>query len=148
MPHQVVGIPQQQHQQQQQQPQQHPQFHGLLPGVPRGILHYIISAYRVGMLAMETLARRIHDGQTNKYSKSPPHGEFVKWLFGVSKKLGYAYMQQFCLAAVNTLSSPYMLWEIAVDAAQYSANSNNPHAFGPLLRSPSLQPLVQKSLQM
>lgn len=101
------------------------------------------------MLAMETLARRIHDGQTNKYSKTPPHGEFVKWLYDkVAKKLGYAYVQQFCLTAVNTLSSPYMLWEIAVDAAQYLANSNNPHALGLQLRSRSLDPLVQKSLQM
>ena len=50
---------------------------------------YLLAAYRVGMLAMETLARRVHDDRPQaKYARNPPYGEDVKWLLGVAKKLG------------------------------------------------------------
>ncbi len=52
-------------------------------------LGYLLSAYRVGMLAMETLARRVHDDRPQaKYARNPSYGEDVKWLLGVAKKLG------------------------------------------------------------
>ena len=52
-------------------------------------LNYLLSAYRVGMLAMETLARRVHDDRPQaKYARNPSYGEDVKWLLGVAKKLG------------------------------------------------------------
>lgn len=54
-----------------------------------GSMHYLLSSYRVGMLALETLARRVHDDRPQaKYARNPPYGEDVKWLLGVAKKLG------------------------------------------------------------
>ncbi|KAH8034125.1 hypothetical protein HPB51_020142 [Rhipicephalus microplus] len=51
-------------------------------------LNYLLSSYRVGLLAMETLARRVHDDRPQaKYARNPPYGEDVKWLLGVAKKL-------------------------------------------------------------
>lgn len=52
-------------------------------------LGYLLSAYRVGMLAMDTLARRVHDDRPQaKYARNPSYGEDVKWLLNVAKKLG------------------------------------------------------------
>lgn len=46
-------------------------------------------AYRVGMLALDTLARRVHDDRPQaKYARNPPYGEDVKWLLRISKHLG------------------------------------------------------------
>lgn len=57
-----------------------------------GLMTYLLSAYRVGMLAMETLARRVQDDRPQaKYARNPPYGEDVKWLLGVAKKLGKSY---------------------------------------------------------
>ncbi|KAH3872208.1 hypothetical protein DPMN_035423 [Dreissena polymorpha] len=51
--------------------------------------HYLHAAFRVGMLAMETLARRIHDDRPqSKYARNPPNGEDVKWLLKLAMKLG------------------------------------------------------------
>jgi hypothetical protein len=52
-------------------------------------MRYLLAAYRVGMLALETLARRVHDDRPQaKYARNPPYGEDVKWLLRVAKKLG------------------------------------------------------------
>jgi len=51
--------------------------------------HYLHAAFRVGILAMETLARRVHDERPQiKYAKNPPNGEDVKWLLKLAMKLG------------------------------------------------------------
>ena len=68
-----------------------------LPGSPRQPvprilgsppLKYLFSTYRVGMLALETLARRVHDDRATKYSPTPPYGDDVMWLMRVAMKLG------------------------------------------------------------
>ena len=52
-------------------------------------LRHLLPVYRVGMLAMETLAKRVHDDRPQtKYSRNPPYGEDVKWLLSISMKLG------------------------------------------------------------
>ena len=52
-------------------------------------LNYLMATFRVGMLAMETLSRRVHDDRPmTKYSRNPPYGEDVKWLLSVAIKLG------------------------------------------------------------
>ena len=52
-------------------------------------INHLLSAYRVGMLAMETLGRRVHDDRPQtKYARNPPYGEDVKWLLAVALKLG------------------------------------------------------------
>ncbi|XP_064116671.1 zinc finger SWIM domain-containing protein 8 homolog isoform X1 [Macrobrachium nipponense] len=111
-------------------------------------MHYLLSSYRVGMLALETLARRVHDDRPQaKYARNPPYGEDVKWLLGVAKKLGQQYLHQFCMCSVNSVVSPFVLQDLAVEAAQYLAR-HSPALFPQQLRSPILQPLVQKCQQM
>lgn len=52
-------------------------------------LSYMHSVYRVGRLAMDTLARRVNDDRPQtKYAKNPTYCEDVKWLLMVAKKLG------------------------------------------------------------
>jgi len=54
-------------------------------------INYLLAAFRVGMLAMETLAKRVHDDRPHiKYGRNPPHGEEVKWLLSISCRLGIA----------------------------------------------------------
>lgn len=51
--------------------------------------HYLHAAFRVGILAMETLARRVHDDRPQtKYARNPPNGDDVKWLLKLAMKLG------------------------------------------------------------
>jgi len=51
---------------------------------PAGNSCYLYASYRVGMLALETLGRRIHDERSYvKYTQNPPYGDDVKWLLKV-----------------------------------------------------------------
>lgn len=110
-------------------------------------LRYLLAAYNVGMLAMETLARRVHDDRPQaKYARNPPYGEDVKWLLQISKRLGTQYLHQFCVCAVNSIVSPFVLHDVAVEAAHHLAR-NNPTMVMQHLRS-ALTPLVQKCQQM
>nr|CAD7575084.1 unnamed protein product [Timema californicum] len=107
----------------------------------------LLAAYRVGMLALETLARRVHDDRPQaKYARNPPYGEDVKWLLRVAKKLGTQYLHQFCICAVNSIVSPFILHDVAIESAHYLSR-NNPGLVMQHLRS-ALLPLVQKCQQM
>ena len=56
-------------------------------------MNYMHASFRVGMLAMETMARRVNDDRPQvKYARNPLYSEDVKWLLNVAKKLGV-----FCL---------------------------------------------------
>ncbi|XP_054722766.1 zinc finger SWIM domain-containing protein 8-like [Uloborus diversus] len=119
-----------------------------LPQLSQRQMGYLLAAYRVGMLAMETLARRVHDDRPQaKYARNPPYGEDVKWLLSIAKKLGTSYLQDFCICTVNSVASPFVLHEIVVEAAQYLALRSSPSAPLPL-RSHLLTPLIQKCQQM
>ncbi|KOC70003.1 Zinc finger SWIM domain-containing protein KIAA0913, partial [Habropoda laboriosa] len=108
----------------------------------------LVAAYRVGMLALETLARRVHDDRSQaKFARSPPYGEDVKWLLRVSKRLGTQHLQQLCVCTVNSIVSPFVLHDLAVEAALYLAR-NNPALMLQHLRCPFLAPLVSKCQQM
>ena len=49
---------------------------------------YLMSAYRVGMVALETLGRRVsEDRPQTKFTRNPSYAEDVKWLLSVAKKL-------------------------------------------------------------
>jgi hypothetical protein len=113
-------------------------------------LRYLMQAYNVGMLALETLARRVHDDRPQaKYARNPPYGEDVKWLLRISKRLGTQYLHQFCICAVNSIVSPFILHEAAIESAHYLARSNSNTS--PLVMQhlrTSLLPLVQKCQQM
>lgn len=110
-------------------------------------LRYLLAAYNVGMLALETLARRVHDDRPQaKYARNPPYGDDIKWLLRISKRLGTQYLHQFCVCVVNSIVSPFILHEVAIEAAHYLAR-NNPALVLQHLRS-ALSPLVQKCQQM
>ncbi len=60
---------------------------------------------------------------------------------------GTNYLQQFCASAVNAIVSPFVLQDIALEAAHYLTR-NNPTQVSNQLRSPTLNSLVQKCVQM
>ncbi|XP_022909187.2 zinc finger SWIM domain-containing protein 8 homolog [Onthophagus taurus] len=110
-------------------------------------LRYLLSAYGAGMLAMETLSRRVHDDRPQaKYARNPPYGEDVKWLLRISRHLGTQYLQQYCLCAVNSLVSPFVLYDVAIESAQYLGR-HNPGMVMQHLRT-TLLSLIQKCQQM
>lgn len=111
-------------------------------------LRALVAAYRVGMLALETLARRVHDDRPQaKYARNPPYGEDVKWLLRVSKRLGTQYLHQLCICTVNSIVSPFVLHDVALEAALYLARNNRALVLQHL-RSALLAPLVHKCQQM
>jgi hypothetical protein len=111
-------------------------------------LRPLVAAYRVGMLALETLARRVHDDRPQaKYARNPPYGEDVKWLLRISKRLGTQCFHQLCICTVNSIVSPFVLHDVALEAANYLSRSN-PALFIQHLRSALLAPLVHKCQQM
>uniref|UniRef100_A0A8D9ETE1 Zinc finger SWIM domain-containing protein 8 n=1 Tax=Cacopsylla melanoneura TaxID=428564 RepID=A0A8D9ETE1_9HEMI len=128
---------------QQIRPHMPPQHHQ----VPRQQFRYLLSAYRVGMLAMDTLARRVHDDRPQaKYARNPPYGEDVKWLLRIAAKLGSQYLHQFCVCAVNSIISPFVLHDVAIEAAHYLSR-NTPTLIVQHLRT-TLAPLMTKCQQM
>uniref|UniRef100_A0A669CTF0 Zinc finger, SWIM-type containing 8 n=1 Tax=Oreochromis niloticus TaxID=8128 RepID=A0A669CTF0_ORENI len=106
-------------------------------------LHYLHSAYRVGMLALEMLGRRAHNDHPNNFSRSPPYTEDVKWLLGLAARLGVNYVYQFCVGAAKGVLSPFVLQELIMEALQ-RLNPAHIHAH---LRTPAFQQLVQRCQQ-
>lgn len=108
----------------------------------------LVAAYRVGMLALEALARRVRDERAQaRLARDPPYGEDVKWLLRVSKRLGTQYLHQFCVCTVNSIASPFVLHDVALEAAHYLARNNSALVLQHL-RSAFLAPLVHKCQQM
>lgn len=60
---------------------------------------------------------------------------------------GINYLQQFCASAVNAVVSPFILYDIAIEAAHVLARSN-PVVVQNHMRSNILNPLIQKCLNM
>ncbi|XP_035387229.1 zinc finger SWIM domain-containing protein 8 isoform X1 [Electrophorus electricus] len=106
-------------------------------------LHYLHSAYRVGMLALEMLGRRAHNDHPNNFSRSPPYTEDVKWLLSLAARLGVNYVYQFCVGAAKGVLSPFVLQEIIMEALQ-RLNPAHIHAH---LRTPAFHQLVQRCQQ-
>ncbi|CAG4916207.1 unnamed protein product [Colias eurytheme] len=118
------------------------------PALPQAQLRRLLAAYRVGMLALETQARRVHDDRPqNKFGRNPPYGEHVKWLLRISKRLGAQYLHQFCVCAVNSVVSPFVLYELCVESAHWLARGGPHHLVMQHLRG-TLAPLVHKCQQM
>lgn len=79
--------------------------------------------------------------------RNPPYGEHVKWLLRISKRLGAQYLHQFCVCAVNSVVSPFVLYELCVESAHWLARGGPHHLVMQHLRG-TLAPLVQKCQQM
>ena len=88
--------------------------------------------FRVGMLALESLGRRVSEDRPQvKFSKTPSYGDDVRWLMTVARKLGklnwkcllrkhfdnqspfllsgLPYLQTFLAGVMNTVISPFLL---------------------------------------
>ena len=91
----------------------HQQHHpAATAGVVGSVLYqrYLLSAFRVGMLALETLGRRVsEDRPQTKFTRNPSYAEDVKWLLGVAKKVGLPYLQNFLMCVMVTVVSPFVL---------------------------------------
>jgi len=61
--------------------------------------------------------------------------------------VGPSYLQQFCQNAVNSLFSPFILYDIAMEVACYQTR-NNQAQLQSVFRAPMLQSLMQRCLQM
>ncbi len=69
---------------------------------------------RVGMIALESLGRRVTEERPNtKFARNPNYADDVKWLMSVARELGnltgLPYLQTFLNAVVNTIVSPFLL---------------------------------------
>ncbi len=64
--------------------------------------------------------------------------------------IGTEHLQQFCVVTVTSVVSPFVLHEIAVEAAHFFAytGSGPPNPYMQHLRSRVLTPLIQKCHQM
>lgn len=121
---------------------------------------YLMSSYRVGMVALETLGRRVsEDRPQTKFTRNPSYAEDVKWLLGVAKKLGLPCMQNFLMCVMATVVSPFVLQELTWDCGCYLSNvaistsnasgSQQSNAVIHQIRTqPYLTSLVQKCYQM
>jgi len=120
---------------------------------------YLMPAYRVGMLALETLGRRVsEDRPQTKFARNPSYSEDVKWLLGVAKKLGLPCLQNFLMCVMATVVSPFILQDLTWDCGCFlagestsSAASNQNHHYNAVvsqIRSqPYLTSLAQKCYQ-
>ncbi|ESO11610.1 hypothetical protein HELRODRAFT_190028 [Helobdella robusta] len=86
---------------------------------------YLLAAYRVGMLAMEAVSKRIHEDRPQvKFSRNPSYGEDVKWLLEVTMEMGPSYIQHFITAAAS-LMSPFILFDIIMEVTKYLNNNSS-----------------------
>ncbi|XP_059097624.1 zinc finger SWIM domain-containing protein 8-like [Tigriopus californicus] len=91
---------------------------------------YLFATYRVGMLALEHLGRKISEERPQlKFAKNPSYEEDVKWLLQIAKKLGLPYLEKFLVFVISTILSPFLLhdllWECAKILAQNGFHQNN-----------------------
>ena len=120
---------------------------------------YLMSAYRVGMVALETLGRRVsEDRPQTKFTRNPSYKDDVMWLLGVAKKLGLGCLQNFLMCVMATVVSPFILQDLtwdcgcflaAVPAGPGAASQHQLSAVVQQIRShPYLTSLAQKCYQV
>merc|ERR1719450_281009 len=122
---------------------------------------YLMSAYRVGMVALETLGRRVsEDRPQTKFTRNPSYAEDVKWLLGVAKKLGVGCLQNFLMCVMATVVSPFILQDLTWDCGCFLAavpvptggGSTAQHQVNAVIQQIRTQPyltsLAQKCYQM
>ncbi|EPB67187.1 SWIM zinc finger domain protein, partial [Ancylostoma ceylanicum] len=100
----------------------------------------LVNAHRVGIRALATMAASAND-ETRQYSKysqasfvivdqcmtlfssitkwliqTPPYAEDIRWLFTISVQLGTPYFVNFLDAVAKAVSSPFLLFQFAMEA--------------------------------
>ena len=88
---------------------------------------YLVSAYNVGMSALEYHGRRLSEERPQvKFTRNPSYADDVKWLFSVAAELGLIYIQNFLLMVTNRMVNPFLLHELAYECGKFYANQINP----------------------
>lgn len=109
---------------------------------------FLQNSYRVGIRALEALTLRVPDETPEvKFALAPPMSDDIRWMCALSAQLGPPYLKIFCKIVLNAVTSPYLLHDLALEAARHFA-LYNPAQLASHLRSPSVSPLVQKALSM
>ncbi|KAK6052487.1 hypothetical protein COOONC_10008, partial [Cooperia oncophora] len=102
------------------QSQSAPQLSGSRPGAQLGseTRPRLVNAHRVGIRALATMAASANDEtrQYSKYSQTPPFAEDIRWLFTISVQLGTPYFVSFLDAVAKAVSSPFLLFQFAMEA--------------------------------
>lgn len=112
------------------------------------IPRYLQNAYRVGMLALKALTLRMPDDRPEtRFSATPCCSEDIRWMCALSAQLGPAYLKSFCKIVYDAVTSPFLLHDLALEAARNFALFNPAHLTSHL-RSPSVSTIVQKALAM
>ncbi|KJH51727.1 SWIM zinc finger domain protein [Dictyocaulus viviparus] len=78
----------------------------------------LVNAHRVGIQALASMAASANDDnrQYSKYSQTPPYTEDIRWLFSISVQLGTPYFVSFLDAVAKAVSSPFLLFQFAMEA--------------------------------
>ena len=112
------------------------------------IPRYLQNSYRVGIRALEALTLRMPEEMPDvKFALAPPMSDDIRWMCALSAQLGPPYLKIFCKIVYNAVTSPYLLHDLALEAARHFA-LYNPAQLASHLRSPSVSPIVQKALAM
>ncbi|KFD54405.1 hypothetical protein M514_04748 [Trichuris suis] len=110
---------------------------------------YLQNAYRVGILAMETMGRRISDERSyTKFCENPPYGDDVKLLLVFAKRLGFMWVIRFAAVAARSVLSPFVLWELFIDVVDFigrSSRGNSPSGVASNLQM-NLSTLISKAM--
>ena len=110
------------------------------------IPRYLENSYRVGMLALTALTDRMPDDRPEKrFAVAPPCSDDIRWLCALAASLGPFYLKRFCKVVYEAVTSPFLLHDLALEAARNFALFNPAHLTSHL-RSPSVSPIVQKTL--
>ena len=90
---------------------------------------YLLSAYNVGMAALEYHGRRLSEERPQvKFTRNPSYADDVKWLFSVASELGLVYIQSFLQMVINRMVNPFLLHELAYECGKFYARQINPLA--------------------
>jgi hypothetical protein len=109
---------------------------------------HLIKAYQIGLLAMDGLCKRVQDEKPrSRFARFTPYGEDVKWLFSISKKLGFDFVHEFCRYACSCIQSPFVLHEI-IDLACDVLRTQFQLPDMQVYASPMLKPLILKCQHM
>lgn len=117
-------------------------------------MKHLASAFRVGILGLEALPKRLDGSHQIKYRQSPSYADDVKWLWEVAIKLDFYLksnqsLQQFCQTAANVIQNPFLIQELVMDSANYLCRNNpNPNQIAMTLNLPFLSVLVTRCLHL
>lgn len=78
---------------------------------------YVRAAFRVGIKALESIKLSMHVGSKH----NPKRLDEILWLFGISKSLGWDYIQTFSSAFVQnkSITDPFTLHVVIIEIAKF-----------------------------